>query len=98
MLVLPWEGCQICDDDPAKGWLALESVTSMDCTHVTYVWKLEELARRERVGCDLVAPEDSANPAPRRSLARMVARGGIEPPTRGFSVDCEDDPEEPTTT
>jgi hypothetical protein len=27
--------------------------------------------------------------------ANLVARGGIKPPTRGFSGDCEDDPGEP---
>ena len=54
------------------------------------VEKLEEYRRNQKNlrGCDLVIPAQSDAQAATEVIDLMVARGGIEPPTRGFSIRC----------
>ena len=49
---------------------------------------LAAFMRRETVGCDLVVPSTSAEVPHAEVVEKMVARVGIEPTTRGFSVRC----------
>ncbi len=42
-------------------------------------------------GNQAVTWEDDSNEDDRQVVDYMVARGGIEPPTRGFSVHCSTD-------
>ena len=42
--------------------------------------------QRESVGCHSVAPGSEPEVGDREVVEKLVARGGIEPPTRGFSV------------
>ena len=48
--------------------------------------QLAAFMRQEALGCDLVVPGTSTEVSDTEVVERMVARGGIEPPTRGFSV------------
>jgi integrase len=50
--------------------------------------KLAAFIRQETVGCDSVATAPDAAQTDTKVIDLMVARGGIEPPTRGFSVRC----------
>jgi len=50
--------------------------------------KLAAFMRAESGGCELVAREDSARRGGTEVLEKMVARVGIEPTTRGFSIRC----------
>jgi integrase len=50
--------------------------------------KLAAFMRRETVGCGSAAPTTKARDANTEVVELAVARGGIEPPTRGFSVRC----------
>ena len=48
--------------------------------------KLAAFMRRESVGCYSVVPGTDPEVGDMEVVEKMVARGGIEPPTRGFSV------------
>jgi hypothetical protein len=48
--------------------------------------KLAAFMAKEAGGCVLVVPGDSDPSANTEVVDLMVARGGIEPPTRGFSI------------
>jgi integrase len=50
--------------------------------------RLDALVERETGGCEVVASSVSGIPCSAEVVDSMVARGGIEPPTRGFSVRC----------
>jgi len=50
--------------------------------------KLAAFMRLETVGCESVAPTTNANQQGTEVFESIMARGGIEPPTRGFSVRC----------
>jgi integrase len=49
--------------------------------------KLEALVAKE-IGCVLVVPTSAAEVQHSEVIELVMARGGIEPPTRGFSVRC----------
>ena len=57
--------------------------------------KLAAFMRLESVGCDSVATTSEAGQAAAEVFDLMVARGGIEPPTLGFSERAEFEPAAP---
>jgi len=57
--------------------------------------KLEALVEKE-IGCVSAASENLANSDARKPLKKLVASGGIEPPTRGFSGPAGADSGEPS--
>ena len=50
--------------------------------------KLAAFMRSEQTGCISVVTDTAPEPSEMEVIEKMVARGGIEPPTRGFSVRC----------
>jgi len=50
--------------------------------------RLAALMARETEGCEMVAASGAARRDSTEVVDSVVARGGIEPPTRGFSVRC----------
>ena len=50
--------------------------------------KLAQFMKAETVGCILVASGEEATTTDTEVVDSVVARGGIEPPTRGFSIRC----------
>src|SRR6185437_2618583 len=81
-----------------RPWCALCTWKTKDVTLTSYSHAFarrdaaplgEQLAafmRKESAGCELVARGGDAAQPHTEVIESMVARGGIEPPTRGFSI------------